>query len=395
MSMKKKILFVMPHLKTGGITTAFINLMNELKDDKKLEIDLLLFDKDDAGELPESINILPVSKGLRLLATSQKTIEKESKLLGLVRLILGGISKFFANYLAYKLVFLFEKKLTGYDAAISFSQSGVLHSLYGGMNEFIISKVEAKMKITFLHCDYKLIGLDTPYSKKIYSKFDKIAAVCKGAEDVFLDCVPTLKGKTCVVHNCHDFKKMASLAREDEYIYKKDRINIITVARIVNQKAYVRAVNVFKRLKEDGFSFYWHIIGGGEKYDEREIENLIEEYNLSDSVIMHYDQPNPYKFYSGADMFLLASYHEAAPMVFAETLHFNLPVVSTNTIPAQEFVIEKNLGIVCDNNEDAIYNAVKTVLEDSEILNRIRTQEKPEATNAQALEEFYKVIEGE
>ena len=42
--MKKKILFVMPNLDTGGIQTAFLNLIKEIKDTPNLDIDVLVFD---------------------------------------------------------------------------------------------------------------------------------------------------------------------------------------------------------------------------------------------------------------------------------------------------------------------------------------------------------------
>lgn len=391
--MSKKILFVMPHLKTGGIASAFLNLINEIKDNPNLDIDVLIFDTDDAQKLPDNINILPASKGLRLLTTNQKTIEKESKLLGFVRLILGGITKLIADYLAYDLVFLFEKKLTGYDAAISFSQSGVNHSLYGGMNEFVLSKVEAKIKATVLHCDYSLCGIDTIYSSEIYQHFDRVCAVSEGVRDVFLSRVPECGDKTYVLHNCQDFYKMAELSAVDTVKYPENVINILTVARISEEKGHMRALDALFRLKEEGFKFCWHVVGGGDGIQE--LAAKVEEYNMSRNVILYGDTDNPYRYYVNADMLLVPSYHEAAPMVFGEAEYFRIPIVATKTTSTEELVTDRNMGIVTENTDEALYTGLRYMMENPNIIMQIKNLDREMPSNKQALEEFYKVIEGE
>jgi len=391
--MKKKILFVMPNLDTGGIQTAFLNLIKEIKDTPNLDIDVLVFDMYDENKLPENINVLPASKGLRLLTTSQKTIEKESKFLGFIRLVLGAIAKFIGDYLAYDIVFLFEKKLSGYDAAISFCQSGVGHSLYGGMNEYVLSKVEAKIKATVLHCDYSLCGIDSVYTRELYQQFDKVCAVSEGVRESFLSRVPECEEKTVVMHNCHDFYKMASLSSIDTVKYDENVINILTVARISKEKGHMRALDALYRLKEDGFKFCWHIGGGGNGIAE--LSEKIEEYNMSRNVILYGDTDNPYRYYVNADIFLVPSYHEAAPMVFGEAEYFRLPIVATKTTSTEEMVTGANMGIVTENSDDGIYKGLRYILENPEIILQIKNLDREMPSNKQALEEFYKVIEGE
>ncbi len=391
--MKKNILFVMSNLDNGGIQTAFINLINEIKDNPNLDIDVLVFDTDDAQKLPDNINILPASKGLRLLTTSQNTIEKESKILGFVRLVLGGITKLIADYLAYDLVFMFEKRLSGYDAAISFSQSGINHSLYGGMNEFVLSKVDAKIKATVLHCDYSLCGIDTIYSSEIYQQFDKVCAVSEGVRDVFLSRVPECCDKTYVMHNCQDFYKMAELSAVDTVEYERNVINILTVARISKEKGHMRALDALFKLKEEGFKFCWHVVGGGDGLEE--LAAKVEEYNMSRNVILYGDTDNPYRYYVNADLLLVPSYHEAAPMVFGEAEYFRLPIVATKTTSTEELVTDKNMGIVTENTDEALYTGLKYVLENPNIILQIKNFDREMPSNKQALEEFYKVIEGE
>jgi len=392
-AMSKKILFVMPHLKTGGITSAFLNLINEIRTNPDLDIDVLIFDTDDAEKLPPGVNILPPSKGLRLLTTSQKTIEKESIFLGLLRLMLGAIAKFIGDYLAYDLVLLFEKKLKGYDAAISFCQSGAGKSLYGGMNEFVLSKVEAKVKASVLHCDYSLCGIDSVYTRELYQQFDRVCAVSEGVRDVFLSCVPECGDKMYLLHNCQDFSKMAQLSAVDTVQYDKNVINILTVARISKEKGHMRVIDALYRLKEDGFKFCWHVVGGGT--DAENLRKKIDEYNMSRNVKLYGDTDNPYKFYVNADILLVPSYHEAAPMVFGEAEYFRTPVVATKTTSTKELVTDKNMGIVTENSDEALYTGLRYIMENTDIILQIKNLDREMPSNKQALEEFYKVIEGE
>ena len=80
---------------------------------------------------------------------------------------------------------------------------------------------------------------------------------------------------------------------------------------------------------------------------------------MQDCVTMHGNQKNPYPYIKSAEFLLLSSYHEAAPMVFAEAMFLGVPVVTTETRSAKELVGEK--GFVCDNNEKGIYYTLKEI----------------------------------
>ena len=391
--MSKKILFVMPNLDKGGIQTAFLNLIEEIKDDVNFDIDLFIFKPDGKDILPKEVNVLPSGKFVRLLTTNQKTIEKESKLLGFFRLLLGGIAKFAADHYAYSLVFLTEKTLKGYDVAISFCQSGNSHSLYGGMNEFVMSKVEAKKKITVLHCDYSQSGLDSLYNCDLYQLFDKICAVSEGVKEAFLSRVPECAEKMAIMHNCHDFHKMLYLGNKDTVEYDTSVLNILTVARIAEEKGHLRALDALFQLKEDGLKFVWHIVGDGDRAEV--LRRKIEEYNMSRNVVMYGNQENPYRFYKNADVLLVPSYHEAAPMVFGEAEYFNLPIVATKTTSTDELVTDRNIGIVCENSENGIYSAFEYILKNPQTIKKIKRFEREKINNSQALREFYELIKGE
>ncbi len=391
--MKKKILFVMPNLKEYGITSAFLNLINEIKYDKNLEIDLFIFDTDDVGFLPEQINILPVGKLTQLLGISQKTAELKGTFSGIARMLFSGFSKLVANHYVYSFVFLFEKTLTDYDVAISFSQSKDPHTLCGGMNEFVLTKTEADKKITLLHCDYEKSGLDTLYNCDLYQLFDKVCTTSEGVKAAFLSRVPECHENTCVMHNCYNFSEMERLSNIDTIEYDRGVLNILTVAKISKDKGHMRVLDVLYRLKEDGFKFCWHVVGDGKGL--KKLKEKISEYNLSRNVILYGEDTNPYKFYKNADVLLVPSYYEGSSMVFAESEFFNLPIVATKTTSTDEFVTDKNLGIVCENSENGIYKAFEYIFKNPYIIKQIKNFDRETPNNHKALREFYEIIQGD
>ncbi|MBQ4630513.1 MAG: glycosyltransferase [Clostridia bacterium] len=390
---KKKILFVVPGLYSGGIRTSFLNLINQLESDDSYNIDVLMFSDENKSLLPHWVNIIEPNDYLRLITTSHQKVCQKSKLLGFLRNIMGAVTKIFGSGVAYKFLFSTFKQLKGYDYAISFAQSGRRKSLYGGMNEFVLKKVDAKEKITFLHCDYEKCGINDNYSRKIYEKFDKIAAVSIGVKDVFLKCLPELRDKVTVVHNCHQCERINELSTDNTVEYQKDAINFLTVARISAEKGHNRVLNVLEKLKKEGYRFFWHVVGGANSETEAAFLKSIDEKGLSDCVKLYGNQTNPYRFFVNADALLVASYHEAAPMVYSEAEILGLPVITTETISSKEFIEDKNNGFVCKNDDNSLYEIMKEILDSSHKLNCCREALNKECDFVESKNEFIKLLE--
>lgn len=388
--MKKRILFVMSDLNPSDTTNAFLNLINEIKDDKGLEIDLFVFDDSAKDILPDEVNVLPTGKLTRLLGIDQKTADKRGTLIGIIRMILALITKFVANHYVYSFVLMFEKTIGEYDVAISFSESGKPHELRGGMNEFVLTKAEAQKKVTVLHCDYENSGLDTLYNCDLYQLFDKVLAPSEGVIKSFLSRVPECSDNVGLLHNCHNFLNMRKCAYSEMMEYDNSVLNILTFGEVCKEKGHFRALDALYRLKEDGLKFCWHIVGDGR--GAKKLKERVSELNLSRNVIFYGEQDNHYRFYPKADMVLVPSYYDGAPSVFSECEFFALPVVATKTTSTDEFVLEKNTGLVCENSENGIYTALEYIGKNPHILREIKRFSREAPNNETAKSEFYDIL---
>lgn len=390
---EKTVLLVMTTLRTGGIATSIKNLLHEICNNDELEISILLFDKKSIGEneLPANIKVLGSGSVLpQLITLSQTETNNLSRSLGITRLIAGALAKFMGQKVAYKFLFRASDVRGNWDYAISCTQSARNHRLYGGCNEFVLNKVTAKNKIAFLHCDYVRYGINSKYSHEVYSRFDKIAAVSESVKNQFIRSEPSLADKTYVVTNCHKYESIISMAEDNPIGYDKSVFNIITVARLSVEKGHFRFLEVLKRLTDDGYKLHWHILGDSNDNYKNDFVEKCTEYNLT-NVTLYGNQNNPYRYMLNADLLLVPSFHEAAPMVFSEAAAIKLPILSTETLSAKEIVEMNGIGYVCENSANGLYEGIVNILTNLDSF-VILKKNMPNFNNNEAIRQFYSLL---
>ncbi len=393
MNRKKRILFVITNLHIGGIQKSLVNLLSEIS--SNYEITLLLFSKtgDYICKVPSNIKMIEGSFFLRLLGVSQKEAKEEGALTSIIRAAFVVYTKLVNNYLPIRLLTYKKHKLGKFDYAISFYDNANRNILYGGCNEFVLHSVNADKKIAFIHCDFLKCNGNTSYNKKIYSKFDMIATCSKGTKQQFLKAFPELDIKTYIVPNCHNYSEIISLANDIPFSYESNLINIITVARLSKEKGIERAIEVISKFINCGYKIHYHIIGSGPLLDK--LIDIVRKKNIEQYVTLYGEKTNPYRFMKNADLFLLTSYHEAAPMVFDEAKCLGLPIFATETISTQEMVIDFNAGWICENSIEGIEKSLKCILDKKkEIYDLKEKLLKNDNNNKKAVMQFENMLNG-
>ena len=386
MQEKKKLLFVCNNLHIGGIQRSLLNLLSEIAD--KYDITLFLFYPQGEYELPDNVRVISAGKFSHILGMSQSEAAAE----GLFTKIWRGFWAAFTHIFGCRIPFSLlcsAVKITGeFDAAISFMQNSAYRYFYGGCNELVIKNVHAKKKISFVHCDFEHYFGNNKYNREYYRKFDNIACVSESCANVFKRVCPELADKTVTVHNCFNFSEMSKLSAEFLGERREERVNIFTAARISEEKGILRMIAVFERLKKKGYKFIWRIAGGGAMYDTA--KKICREHGLFDDIIFLGIQKNPYPYFKAADIVLVPSYDEAAPMVFGEAAAFGVPILTTDTVSAKELVGEKGIGWVCENTDDAIESALDRLLCEPKKIYEKRYS--PIGDNGTAIREFDDVL---
>ncbi len=358
---KIKTLIVIDNLGTGGIASSLINYLNYIKE--LTDCELLVFSGDVVQEcnIPLGIKIRRSPFLLKILGKSQQDIKKDSIFLYLLRLILVIISRITNGEISRSILFLFLKKLKGYDLAISYAHDNAWKSISKGCNDYVVKKVEAKHKAAFIHCDYKNYGGYDKRQGDIFEKFNTIICVSESCKQNFIEMFPFLKNKCIACENfintC-DIEELASDAHE----YPQDVFVFISVCRLSEGKGLHRTLNAFSKLNNEGFkNFQWYIVGDGPLYAD--LKRDTEKLGLEENVFLLGKKKNPFPYIKHANALLLPSYQEAAPMVFGEAATLQIQIITTNTCSAKELVEDRGIGVVCENSEDGIYNVLYDILD--------------------------------
>ncbi len=386
---KKKILIVNNNMHIGGVQKALLNLLKELA--SRYEITLLLFypGGELLSEIPKSVCVITAGKCFQSWGvTSRDAIELPQRLL---RAFFAAVTRAFGRKWAVRISLLFTKRLKGFDAAVSFLHSGAPHTFYGGCNEFVLRRVDAAVKVSFLHCDYRKINAACQYNEVIYQEFDRIAACSEGCRQAFLEVYPQFAEKTLTVRNCHDYKRIRELAQVSLPELDRDKLNLVTVARFGREKGILQGIRGIAELGEKRKQLHYYVIGDGVEYGEAEA--LIEQLGLQQSVTLMGEQKNPYGYMAAADLLLIPSISEAAPMVIGEAASLGTPILTTATSSAVEMVEKTGFGWVCYNSSEGICDGIRVLLEHPEMMKKCQAVlENTKFDNRAALMEFTKLL---
>lgn len=204
-----------------------------------------------------------------------------------------------------------------------------------------------------------------------YMHFDKVAFVSEVARDSFLEKTNWRGLQTAVIHNTIDFDSIKCLALEPIcFSVNSSVINLCSVGRLVDQKGYLRLISIFGKLVKRGITD-WHFYLLGEGGLKEDISNTIIREGLSEYVTMLGYDSNPYKYVSKMDWFVCSSYQEGYSTAVTESVVVGTPVVTTECAGMRE-ILGTEAGIIVDNTDDALKNALEHVLTDRSLFSKYK-----------------------
>lgn len=250
-------------------------------------------------------------------------------------------------------------------------------------------------KIAWVHTDViknpwseKIFG-SAEEEKKCYEKFDAIVCVAETMKESFIKKYGMAE-KVHVLYNPLDFESVIKKSEEKTDFKFGDGMRFVLAGTFIKIKGFDRFVKVCKRLKDDGELFSALIMGDGE--EKENIKKIIAETNLGDTVKILDFQTNPYKYIAHSDVYVCSSYAEGYSTAVSESVALNVPVITTECSGMREIFGENECGIICENSEDGLYNAMKKVLNDPSLLKKFSAEEK-KRTNDFSLQKRVKAIE--
>ena len=355
----KKIIIVNNNMKVGGIQKSLCNLLWSIHG--RYDVTLLLFQAvgDYMNQIPADVHVLTTNSLFRFLGISQ--CECASIRERLQRGSLAFFCKLFGRPAVLRYMLFTQKTLPEeYDCAISFLHNGDVRHFYGGVNEFVLFKVRAQWKAAFLHCDYQNCGANHPVNNRLYQGFDRIAACSDGCRRSFAAAAPEWKERCVTVRNFHRDRAIRRMAHRECVAYRPGEFHLLFVGRLAHEKAVDRAIRAVAYAIERGIPVSLHIVGSGAMLVQ--LKELALMLNIGNAVCFYGEQTNPYRFMPKADLLLVTSYHEAAPMVIDEARIVGLPVLTVETTSSTEMVLDRQCGWVCENTQACLNEALTELL---------------------------------
>jgi glycosyltransferase involved in cell wall biosynthesis len=392
--MKKKLLFVTLYLHTGGVEKSLISLLSGL-DYTKYEVDLLLFDHSGVlfKSVPKQVNILPplfetYSIPLKLAIPHLVKKRKGRLLLGkclapIFAVFTKGVGTG-ARWAVYRKVLSpIEKK---YDVAISY--------LDFFSNYYVAEMVMANRKILYNHMDYSSdVGWQTPrLDQKTFEKSDYVVSVAETSKKALIMAFPEIKSKVRVIHNSVAPSLIKEMAQAFSPFDLNVDINIVTVARLVEEKGVYLALKACHQLVNQGYAIRWTLVGGGRLFDE--LQEKVKKLGLENSLYLVGEKENPYPYMANCDIYVQPSLTEAHCVAVEEALTLCKPIIVTNIAAFKEQITHNESGILVEPNVDALTQGVKKMVEDRDLRKKlIQNLNKLEGRNQTELKKFYQLIE--
>lgn len=130
--------------------------------------------------------------------------------------------------------------------------------------------------------------------------------------------------------------------------YDKESTKIISVGRLSEEKGFDRLILAYKRIAAKYPEWSIDIYGYGEKYQE--LQQLIIDNQLSNSVFLRGEKNITNQLYNQYSFYVLPSYKEGFPVVLLEAKYNKLPIVSFDIISGPREIIRDGIdGILVES----------------------------------------------
>ena len=395
--MKKKLLFVMESMGSGGGERSLLTLL-QLMDYDKYNVDLLLFNPSGLfiDMIPPQVNIISFGKGydrfVQPIGTSIKAYFMKGNIKGAYNRIMysktvngKGGSSLYRDQLAWKYMrCVFENNLPEYDAAIGY--------LEGKPNFFVADCVKAKFKIGYIHSDYRKLEMDKKFDEKIFEKLDYVVGVSEKCADILREEFPALKDKIRTIENITSPIVLRKMAEENVAEYENDNSKILlTIGRISPPKGYDIAVDAAEILAQNGVDFKWFAIGKGEL--RAEIEQKIKEKKLEGKFILLGERANPYPYIAGCDIYVQPSYFEGKSIAIDEAKCFAKPIVATKFTTVLDQLADGETALLAEIDAASVAEKIMQLISDKDLCESLSENLKKEKLgNEEEIEKFYEML---
>lgn len=353
---KIKILFRHRSMEMGGVEKVMLSLMNNL-DREKFEMTVCL--NLNQGELRDEFP----SHVRKVYLTDGKEDFSKNKIIQKIQLFQRRqkLEKLRKNPEIVDREYLKEN----YDIEIGMT--------YNDFEPVLNSSNKNSKKVGWFHSEIQVPKLQ-PLVPKILEHFPQFHYMIYCSEKIknlMHEHYPNLNYPTeSVIINAIPMEEIKQKANADFLLPNAESNIFVSVGRLHTRKGYHKLMDAHKKLLNEGFQHTVIIIGDGE-----ELPNLLEQQKnlgVQKSFVFAGNQMNPYPFIKNADFFIMPSESEAWPLVIAEALILQKPIIATKVGDVESMIEDRKTGYLIDYDTNEIYVAMKEFLTNEKLVSDLR-----------------------
>lgn len=360
--MKKKILFINPSLRQGGVEHSLITALQVL-DPAKYEITLFLYTDmtDLLSEVPDHVKVVlhpDKTRYFRKPYCVRKMLQYR-----LYKALGRGEKAAEAQKSMYAYI---HRRKVAYPARRLFPDARfdvvVSYSLHIGTEMGL--QINARRRYVLMHSS------DPEYHREIIEStlgaYDKVVAVSDGVAEVYRENYRFLADRIVTLPNYVDAARTRELAQEHVVLPDAGEGTwvLATCGRISHEKGFDLAVSAAELLKNRGVSFRWLFIGDGAEREQ--VERLAREKKVSDEICITGFLKNPFPYMNACDVYVQPSYEEAQPLVLLEAQILGKPIVSTETVGGKTILENGKKGVLTPFTAAELADGIDALLSDAD-----------------------------
>ncbi len=384
---KRKILFLIGALDTGGVAKSLINTLNAV-DFSCYDVTLFILSGHQgvfSKYIPKQINVFIHEQAVH--ATSIKGIlyffkhmQLHLAVIAMLRILMSRIDKGWAGWLLSR---LYPGIANEWDMIVDYNGQQQLY--------YMIDKLKARRKVTFFHSDYAKWSYYEHMDRKYFPKVDAIFTISQQCVRSLKSFFPEVESKIQLFENITSPELIHQLASQAINDMELEEHVFTTIGHVWKNKGVDLAIEAATLLKQKGIKFSWLFIGN---VLEPQWLNVVAEHGLEKNMKFLGIQSNPYPYIQRADVLVHPSRFEGKSIALDEAKILCKPVVVTNFSTVHDQFEDRVNGSICAMSGQDLAEKIEELLNDAKLRQSyVDTLKKQIVDNSTEICKLYQICE--
>ena len=368
----KKVLVIGPGMEIGGVEKSLSGFLRVLAEEE-CETDLFLFSHTGSlfPTIDSTVRILPEERRLARIYHPVRDLVQQGKY---YTAFIRTVCKIYGS--------LRRKTMHTADISMKLCQKIILRHVPENKEKYdyafgffephyyLADKVDAKVKIGWVHTDYCAEKRDPAFDLHVWQKLDYIACVSSKVRDAFVRKYPSEAYKTIVVPNVVFPELIRAQSMEKAELPEtkgNGEFQIVTVGRFSYAKGMDMIPGACRILTDRGYRIKWYLIGYGP--DQEKIAEEIRRQSVTDQVLILGPKENPYPYMRMCDLYVQPSRFEGKCVAVTEAQILHKPVMITRFPTSPDQLDEGKDGFICETGTEGIAEGIQYLIDHPDVRN--------------------------